>query len=194
MSRRALGRILSFNDWEWLSPKERQSENLLSFIHPHSPDGMQAWPVSRELNRVGVRDDVGLLESVGWKSQVLWLQDEAVIYLRSAGHHPTSITTPTPPRLLAVANLKGFRGWGGRGKAGETALRALGRVGKTKKPAAIRENLLDQRWTSDFRGLVHCWSKLSICIYLYISILDQWTNLKWKNNTCALARMRACAS
>jgi putative SOS response-associated peptidase YedK len=58
--------ILDQAQWQkWLSPKERQSEKLLSLIHPHSPDGMQAWPVSRELNRVGVRDDVGLLKSEG---------------------------------------------------------------------------------------------------------------------------------
>jgi putative SOS response-associated peptidase YedK len=54
--------ILDGNQWrEWLSPKERQPERLLNILRPYNSDGMQAWPVSRELNRVGVRDDAGLL-------------------------------------------------------------------------------------------------------------------------------------
>ena len=56
--------ILDQDQWQiWLSPKERQPEKLLPFFHPHSSDGMQAWPITRELNRVGVRDDAGLLTS-----------------------------------------------------------------------------------------------------------------------------------
>ena len=54
--------ILDQDQWQiWLSPKGRQSEKLLLFLHSHSSDGMQAWPVTRELNWVGVRDDAGLL-------------------------------------------------------------------------------------------------------------------------------------
>ena len=55
--------ILDPDQWgAWLSPQEHQKDVLLSMIHPHDPESMQAWPVSRELNRVGLRDDAGLVE------------------------------------------------------------------------------------------------------------------------------------
>ena len=58
--------ILSPEQWKtWLSPQEHQADTLLPMIHPHDPELMQAWPVSRELNRVGLRNDAGLLEPVG---------------------------------------------------------------------------------------------------------------------------------
>lgn len=58
--------ILVQDQWQqWLSPKERQPEKLLPLLHPHSSDGMRAWPVTKELNRVGVRDDAGLLAPTG---------------------------------------------------------------------------------------------------------------------------------
>ncbi|MBU1214817.1 MAG: SOS response-associated peptidase [Gammaproteobacteria bacterium] len=57
--------LLNRDQWSnWLSPSEKQPANLHSMIRPFSPDLMQAWPVTRELNRVGVRDDAGLIQSV----------------------------------------------------------------------------------------------------------------------------------
>jgi putative SOS response-associated peptidase YedK len=48
----------------WLSPTVNQADLLLPLIHPHYAETMQAWQVSRELNRVGQRDDKGLIERV----------------------------------------------------------------------------------------------------------------------------------
>lgn len=53
--------ILNPDQWAiWLSPQQNQADKLLPLIHPHEPDSMQAWSVTRELNRVGLRDDAGL--------------------------------------------------------------------------------------------------------------------------------------
>lgn len=57
--------ILDADRWEaWLSPHNKQVDALLPMIRPHDSEPMQAWPVSRELNRVGLRDDAGLVEQV----------------------------------------------------------------------------------------------------------------------------------
>ena len=57
--------VLDPEQWEaWLSPKERQVDHLLPMIHPHEADSMQAWPVTKELNKVGVRNDAGLVERI----------------------------------------------------------------------------------------------------------------------------------
>ena len=54
--------ILDLSQWEdWLYPGVKQAEHLLLMLKPHDDSVMQAWPVTRELNRVGVRDDDGLL-------------------------------------------------------------------------------------------------------------------------------------
>jgi len=52
----------------WLSHQEHQKDVLLPMIHPHDPEPMQAWPVSREVNRVGLRDDAGLVEPLKGKN------------------------------------------------------------------------------------------------------------------------------
>ncbi len=50
--------ILNPDQWElWLSINERKADNLLPLIRPHDSESMQAWAVTRELNKVGVRDD-----------------------------------------------------------------------------------------------------------------------------------------
>lgn len=55
--------ILDSDQFEaWLSPQNRQVDQLIPLIRPHDAESMQAWPVSRELNRVGLRDDAGLVE------------------------------------------------------------------------------------------------------------------------------------
>ena len=57
--------LLDPDQWStWLSPQEQQKDVLLSMIHPHDPESMQAWPVTRELNRVGLRDDAGLVKPI----------------------------------------------------------------------------------------------------------------------------------
>ena len=48
----------------WLSPQEHQADKLLSLIRSHESDSMQAWPVTLEIDRVGLRDDAGLIEPV----------------------------------------------------------------------------------------------------------------------------------
>jgi putative SOS response-associated peptidase YedK len=48
----------------WLSPSVKITEMLLPMIRPHDSESMQAWPVSRELNRVGLRNDGGLIRRV----------------------------------------------------------------------------------------------------------------------------------
>ncbi|RFC33926.1 MAG: putative SOS response-associated peptidase YedK [Candidatus Nitrotoga sp. LAW] len=55
--------ILNPDQWTtWLSPQEQQIVKQLQMIHPCDPDSLQVWPVTRELNRVGLRDDAGLVE------------------------------------------------------------------------------------------------------------------------------------
>ena len=57
--------ILQPEQWEvWLSQQEQKADHLLHLLCPHEATAMQAWPVSRELNRIGVRNDAGLLEPV----------------------------------------------------------------------------------------------------------------------------------
>jgi putative SOS response-associated peptidase YedK len=57
--------ILPLEQWStWLSPAERQADKLLPMIQPHEAESMQAWPVTRELNRVGLRDDAGLTHPI----------------------------------------------------------------------------------------------------------------------------------
>ncbi len=57
--------ILQPEQWSlWLSPQEQKSDHLLPLLCPHDATLMQAWPVSRELNRIGARNDMGLLEPV----------------------------------------------------------------------------------------------------------------------------------
>jgi len=46
----------------WLSINEHNPDNLLPLINPHESESMQAWPVTRELNKVGVRNDAGLTD------------------------------------------------------------------------------------------------------------------------------------
>lgn len=54
--------ILNREQWEsWLSPQERNPHHVLPFIQPCDAEPMQAWPVSTELNQVGLRDDAGLI-------------------------------------------------------------------------------------------------------------------------------------
>jgi len=55
--------ILSPEQWAtWLAPLEHHSDKLIPMIHPCDSKSLQAWPVSREVNRVGLRDDAGLIE------------------------------------------------------------------------------------------------------------------------------------
>lgn len=55
--------ILTPEDWSmWLSPAERHTDKLQELVLPFEVESMQAWPVSRELNRVGLRDDAVLAE------------------------------------------------------------------------------------------------------------------------------------
>lgn len=57
--------ILDPAQWEvWLSHETQKTDHLLPLLCPHNASTMQAWPVSRELNRIGVRNDAGLLEPV----------------------------------------------------------------------------------------------------------------------------------
>ncbi len=57
--------ILDAENWaQWLSPLERSTENLLPLIRPHNAETMQAWPVSREVNKVGVRDIAELINDL----------------------------------------------------------------------------------------------------------------------------------
>lgn len=54
--------ILDQDQWiTWLSPQEHLADKLLPLIRSHDSALMQAWPVSRELNRVGLRDDAGMI-------------------------------------------------------------------------------------------------------------------------------------
>lgn len=57
--------ILPSEQWDsWLSPQDRQAEKLQQLICPHDSESMQAWPVTRELNKVGLRDHARLTEPV----------------------------------------------------------------------------------------------------------------------------------
>jgi len=57
--------ILDQDQWEtWLSPHIKQPDKLIPLIRSHAPEAMQAWPVTRELNRVGIRNDAGLTEPI----------------------------------------------------------------------------------------------------------------------------------
>jgi putative SOS response-associated peptidase YedK len=57
--------ILDPEQWGvWLSLQERQADKLLPMIQPHKSESMQAWPVTRELNKVGMRNDAGLIEPI----------------------------------------------------------------------------------------------------------------------------------
>ncbi len=57
--------ILDASNWEqWLSPAEREVEKLLPLIRPHDADSMQAWAVSREVNKVGAKNDDALIASI----------------------------------------------------------------------------------------------------------------------------------
>lgn len=57
--------ILQPDQWEvWLSQQEQKADHLLPLLCPHEAASMQAWPVSRELNRIGARNDAGLVEPV----------------------------------------------------------------------------------------------------------------------------------
>lgn len=55
--------ILNPDQWEtWLSPKEHHPDKLLPLIYPHDSESMQVWAVTRELNKVGLRNDAGLID------------------------------------------------------------------------------------------------------------------------------------
>jgi putative SOS response-associated peptidase YedK len=57
--------ILNPEQWTtWLSQQEHHADKLLPMIQPCKAEYMQAWPVTRELNRVGLRDDAGLIEPI----------------------------------------------------------------------------------------------------------------------------------
>jgi putative SOS response-associated peptidase YedK len=57
--------ILDEENWEqWLSLDERPVENVLPLIRPHDAEAMQAWPVSRDVNKAGARNDAGLIEAI----------------------------------------------------------------------------------------------------------------------------------
>ena len=63
--------ILSEEQWDtWLSPAEHRPEKLLPLIRPHESESMQTWPVTHELNRVGLRDDVDLTKPIVPKGQI----------------------------------------------------------------------------------------------------------------------------
>jgi putative SOS response-associated peptidase YedK len=57
--------ILYPEQWEtWLSLQVHEADKLLPLLRSHEPESMQAWAVSRDVNRVGLRDDAGLVEKV----------------------------------------------------------------------------------------------------------------------------------
>lgn len=53
---------------QWLSPVEKLPEHLLPLIRSCDAEPMQAWPVTREVNKVGLRDDAGLADPLGTSS------------------------------------------------------------------------------------------------------------------------------
>ena len=57
--------ILPPEQWNiWLSQQERQADKLIPLVCPHKSESMRAWPVTREVNKVGLRNDVGLIEPI----------------------------------------------------------------------------------------------------------------------------------
>lgn len=59
--------ILSKDQWTlWLSKKEQMPEKVLPFLYlqKYKQPSMQAWPVTRELNRAGFRNDAKLIECI----------------------------------------------------------------------------------------------------------------------------------
>lgn len=57
--------ILNHGQWDdWLSPQEHQTDKLLCMIRPYNAGAMQGWQVTRDLNKVGLRDDAGLIEPI----------------------------------------------------------------------------------------------------------------------------------
>jgi putative SOS response-associated peptidase YedK len=57
--------ILSPDQWSvWLSQQEQIPEKVLPllYLQKYKQQAMQAWLVTRELNRVGFRNDAGLIE------------------------------------------------------------------------------------------------------------------------------------
>lgn len=57
--------ILNPDQWTvWLSPKEHLTDMLFPLLCSHESQSMQAWPVTRELNKAGFRNDVGLTEPI----------------------------------------------------------------------------------------------------------------------------------
>jgi putative SOS response-associated peptidase YedK len=58
--------ILDAAHWDtWLSPNIRQADHLLPMIRPYVADSIQAWPVSRDINKTGKRDDISLIDKIG---------------------------------------------------------------------------------------------------------------------------------
>ena len=59
--------ILSPDQWSvWLSQKEQIPERVLPllYLQKYKRPSMQAWPVSRELNRAGFRNDAKLIDRI----------------------------------------------------------------------------------------------------------------------------------
>lgn len=59
--------ILSEDQWAlWLSQKEQSPDKVLPFLYlqKYKLPSMQAWPVTRELNRAGYRNDAQLIEKL----------------------------------------------------------------------------------------------------------------------------------
>jgi len=55
--------ILNSEQWKiWLSQQEHSKDKLLPLINSQEEMSLQAWPVTRELNRSGFRNDAGLIE------------------------------------------------------------------------------------------------------------------------------------
>lgn len=54
--------ILDKGQWDtWLSPNIHNPDKLLPMLHPHDAASMQAWRVSRDVNKTGYRNDAGLI-------------------------------------------------------------------------------------------------------------------------------------
>lgn len=63
--------ILNPDQWElWLSPEVRRADLVQPLIAPHDSESMQAWPVTRDLNRAGLRNDAGLTEPLARDSGI----------------------------------------------------------------------------------------------------------------------------
>jgi putative SOS response-associated peptidase YedK len=73
--------ILDPAQWQlWLSQQEQKSDHLLPLLCPHEAASMQAWPVSRELNRIGARNDAGLVEPVTVAQAVSSAKQSSLLY------------------------------------------------------------------------------------------------------------------